>query len=94
LDRNARKDLLRLRDFLVPKSAEAAANAVRAIRSGLRALNTSPEAGTAVSWLPDGYREWVILFGKSGYVVLYRYLGREVVIQAIRHAREAGYRRE
>ena len=29
--------------------------------------------------------------GKSGYLVLYRYLDGEVVIQALRHGREAGY---
>ena len=89
--RNARTDLLRLRDFLAPKSADAAARAVRTIRTGLRTLKTAPEAGTPVPWLPDGYREWVIPFGKSGYVILYRHVGSDVVIQAIRHGREAGY---
>jgi plasmid stabilization system protein ParE len=92
--RNARTDLSRLRDFLAPKSEESAARAVQAIRNGLRTLRAAPEAGTAVPWLPEGYREWVIPFGKSGYVILYRYFGGEVVIQAIRHGREAGYRRE
>lgn len=92
--RNARSDLLRLRDFLAPKSAEAAAHAVRTIREGLRTLKTAPEAGMAVPWLPDGYRQWVIPFGKSGYLVLYRILKDDDTIQAIRHGREAGYENE
>lgn len=48
----------------------------------------------AVPWLPDGYRQWVIPFGKSGYLILYRILKDEVTIQAIRHGREAGYENE
>jgi plasmid stabilization system protein ParE len=87
----ARGDLLRLRDFLAPKSTPAAARAVQTIRGGLQTLKIAPEAGISVPWLPTGYREWYIPFGKSGYVVLYRYLGTEVVIQTIRHGRKAGY---
>ena len=87
----ARFDLLRLRDFLAPKSANAAARAMQEIRRGLQTLKAAPEAGISIPWLPDGYREWYIPFGKSGYVVLYRYLGAEVVVQTIRHGREAGY---
>ena len=87
----ARSDLLRLRDFIVPKNIKAAARAVQVIRQSLQTLRTAPEAGVSIPWLPDGYREWYIPFGKSGYVVLYRYLGAEVVVQTIRHGREAGF---
>jgi plasmid stabilization system protein ParE len=89
--RKARIDLLRLQAFLAPKSTLAAARAVEVIRKSLQTLKTAPEAGLAIPWLPEGYREWYIPFGKSGYVVLYRYLGTEVVIQTIRHGREAGF---
>jgi plasmid stabilization system protein ParE len=37
------------------------------------------------------FREWVIEFGSGAYVVLYRYDGREIVILAVRHGREAEY---
>ncbi len=37
------------------------------------------------------FRERVIVFGDSGYVVLYRYDGDMAVILAIRHQREIGY---
>jgi plasmid stabilization system protein ParE len=87
----ARGDLTRLRDFLAPKSSEAANHAIQAIRQGLQTLKTAPEAGIRIPWLPDGYRQWFIPFGKSGYVVLYREFGDDVVIQSIRHGREAGF---
>ena len=66
--------------------------AVQTIRTGLQTLKSAPEAGKPVEWLPEGYREWFISFGKSGYVVLYRVLDSQIVIQAIRHGRESGYR--
>jgi plasmid stabilization system protein ParE len=87
----ARNDLLRLREFLAPKSEEVAAHAVETIRHGLQTLKTTPEAGKRILWLPDEYRQWSIPFGKSGYVVLYRYFQGEVVIQAIRHGPEASF---
>lgn len=37
------------------------------------------------------YREWMIAFGDSGYVALYRYDGQTAVIVAVRHQREVGY---
>jgi plasmid stabilization system protein ParE len=88
---HGRADLIRLRDFLATQSPGAAARAVQTIRSGLTTLKIAPEAGTAVRWLPKGYREWFIPFGKSGYLVLYRYSEGRVVIQALRHGRESGY---
>ena len=37
------------------------------------------------------YREWMIDFGDSGYVVLYRHDGRDAVVLAVRHQRELDY---
>ena len=90
--RNARTDLLRMRDFLATRSPSAAARAVQTIRAGLKTLRTALEAGTVVEWLPEGYRVWFISFGKSGYVVLYRLIDRHVVVQAIQHGRESDFR--
>lgn len=36
-------------------------------------------------------REWLIPFGDSGYVVLYRRDGDPAVVLAVKHQREAGY---
>jgi plasmid stabilization system protein ParE len=88
---NARADLLRLRDFLASNSPEAAGRAVQVIRAGLDTLKTAPAAGRPIRWLPQGYHEWFIPFGHSGYLVLYRRIDDEVIIQALRHCREAGY---
>jgi hypothetical protein len=37
------------------------------------------------------YRERIIPFGESGYVVLYHLEDETAVILAVRHQREAGY---
>jgi plasmid stabilization system protein ParE len=86
----ALRDVARLHDFLAPKSRAAAGRAVRAIRQGVRALGMHPEIGRPVEDLPPELREWVIYFGDSGYIALYRYDGELVVILAVRHGREAG----
>jgi hypothetical protein len=39
------------------------------------------------------FREWLVDFGDSGYVLLYRYNGQSAVLLAVRHQREAGYDR-
>jgi plasmid stabilization system protein ParE len=85
------RDVTRLHDFLAPKSRDAAKRAVKAIRQGLKLLGKHPEIGRPVEDLPTEFREWVIEFGSGAYIALYRYDGREVVILAVRHAREAGY---
>jgi plasmid stabilization system protein ParE len=84
-------DVARLFDFLAPKSPDAAKRAVRAIRQGVKTLGKHPEIGRPVEELPPEFREWVIEFGSGAYIALYHYDGREVVILAVRHGREAGY---
>jgi plasmid stabilization system protein ParE len=37
------------------------------------------------------FRELIIEFGDSGYIVLYRYDGRQAMILAVRHQKEVGY---
>jgi plasmid stabilization system protein ParE len=85
------RDIVRLHDFLVPKSRDAARRAVKAIRQGLKILGKHPDIGRPVEDLPVEFREWVIEFGSGAYVALYSFDGNEVVILAIRHGREAGY---
>ncbi|HEX9112403.1 MAG TPA: type II toxin-antitoxin system RelE/ParE family toxin [Terriglobales bacterium] len=41
--------------------------------------------------MPPEFREWVIEFGSAAYVALYHYDGKQIVILAVRHGREAGY---
>lgn len=85
------RDLQRLRDFLRPKSDDAARRAGEAIRQGVRTLGAHPRLGRMVDDLPEEFREWLIDFGDSGYVVRYRIEQTAVTILAIRHQKEAGY---
>jgi plasmid stabilization system protein ParE len=84
-------DVVRLHDFLAPKSRDAAKRAVKALRQGMKALAKHPEIGRPVEDLAPEFREWIIPFGSSAYVTLYHYDGKQVVILAVRHGREAGY---
>ncbi|WP_245982858.1 type II toxin-antitoxin system RelE/ParE family toxin [Trinickia fusca] len=81
----------RLRDFLRPKSIEAARRAGEAIRQGVQALGAHPRMGRLVEDLPEQYREWPIDFGDNGYVARYRVDADRVTILAVRHQKEAGY---
>ncbi len=54
-------------------------------------LAQHPEIGRPAEDMEPEYREWLIDFGDSGYVALYRYDGETVLIVAVRHQREAGY---
>jgi plasmid stabilization system protein ParE len=84
-------DVARLHEFLFVKNKDAARRAVKTIRQGIRALGKHPEIGRMADEMPPGFREWVIEFGHGAYVVLYHYDGKQVVVLAIRHGREAGY---
>ncbi len=84
-------DVARLHAFLAPKSRDAAKRAVHAIRQGIKALARHPEMGRPVDEMPPEFREWVIEFGHGAYVAIYHYDGKQVVILAVRHGREAGY---
>ena len=84
-------DVSCLHDSLFEKIPDAAKRAVAAIRQGLKLLGAHPEVGRPVEELPAEFREWIIEFGSSAYIALYQFDGKEVVILAVRHGREAGY---
>ena len=85
-------DILRCYHFLFEKDREAACAAVKTIRQSLRILQRHPEIGRPAKGRPEGFREWNIEFGKSGYVALYHFDGHEIVVLAIKHQKEFGYR--
>lgn len=88
---NAIRDLQRLREFLRPKNTLAAKRAADTIIKALQVLGLQPQIGRPIEDMPDQYREWIINFGDSGYVVRYRLDGEAVTILAIRHQKEIGY---
>ena len=83
--------MTRLHGFLASHNPDAAKRAVQTIRQGVKVLVSHPEVGRPIEDLPMEFREWVIEFGQSAYVVLYRFDGKEVFVLAVRHGREAGY---
>ncbi|MDT7524479.1 type II toxin-antitoxin system RelE/ParE family toxin [Rhodoferax sp. TBRC 17198] len=84
-------DLQRLHRFLAEKNVDAAKRGVRAIREGMKVITKQPGIGRPVEDMEPEFREWLIDFGESGYVVLYRYDGEIAAVLAVRHQRELGY---
>ena len=87
----ALRDVQRCYRFLASKNPVAASRAVRVIREGMRVIAEQPGAGRPVEKMDPEFREWLIGFGDSGYVALYRLDGEQAVVLAVRHQREAGY---
>ena len=90
---SARHDLQRLQDFLRKKNRLAAKKAAETLINGIRKLESLPDIGRPIEHLPLDYQEWIIPFGDSGYVLLYRHdtVADRVVILTIKHQKEAGY---
>lgn len=88
---HALRDVQRLHRFLAEKNADAAKRAVQAIRQGVKVLAKQPGIGRPVEGMEPEFREWLIDFGESGYVAMYRIGGSSAVLLAVRQQREAGY---
>lgn len=88
--RQALLDVQRLYRFLAIKNVDAAKRAVNALRQGVKALGHRPGVGRPIEDMPDEFREWVIDFGDSGYVVRYRIDVDAITILAVRHQKEVG----
>jgi plasmid stabilization system protein ParE len=84
-------DVQRVYRFLAGKNADAASQAVKAIRAGVKIIARHPEIGRPVDELEPEYREWPIRFGDSGYVVLYRHEGELATVLALRHQKEVDF---
>jgi len=89
--RPALLDVQCLYRFLAEKNVEAAKRAVKTIREGVKILADHPEIGRSAESMEPEYREWLIDFGDSGYVALYRYDGYVAVIVAVRHQNEVAF---
>ncbi len=90
----ANEDLIRLYEFLLSTSPEAADYALSAIEAGFDVLRRFPftcrKAGEGR--LGPLCRELIISFGNTGYVALFEIGDSNIVtIAAIRHQRESDY---
>lgn len=88
----ALSDVQRLHGFLAEKAPAAAVRAAQAIRAGVTILKDHPQIGYPAAEMDPSFREWLIRFGQSGYLVLYRLNGNTVVLLAVQHATEAGFK--
>jgi plasmid stabilization system protein ParE len=88
---SALADVQRLYRFLARNNIDAARRAVKCIREAVNVLALQPGIGRPAEDMESEYREWIIDFGGSGYIALYRYEADTAVILAVRHQREAGY---
>ena len=84
----ALRDLRRLRDFIAETRPGSARRAGTTIRGAVQLLSSHPESGRLRSPLVPDVRQWTIVFGRSAYLVLYRYSGRDITVMAIQHGRE------
>lgn len=66
-------------------SRRRAARAIARIRRGIRNLEDHPELGVAVD---DGFRQLILRYGKSSYIVRYRVLPDVILITRIWHGKE------
>ena len=87
----ALRDVQRLYRFLAGKNLDAASRAVKVLRQGVAVLGQQPAIGRPVEHMADEFREWLIDYGASGYVVRYRVDAEGAVILAVRHQKEAGF---
>lgn len=87
----ANTDLVRLYQFLAAKDVAAAQNAIKEIRDSLATLMHAPKIGRPVE---EGFREYVVDFGSSGYLALYDFdeVHEEIVVHAVRHQKEHTYK--
>jgi plasmid stabilization system protein ParE len=87
-------DLERIFDFTFARDGAEALQHIDRIRSAVMILADHPEIGRPTE-PGSSLRELVISLGRSGYVALYEHSAAENLIRiaAIRHQREAGYRR-
>ena len=88
---NADADLTRLVAFLIDEAPAVALSTYDLVLGALEMLRTYPSIGRPVD---DVLRELVISRGGTGYVALYEFdvPADRVVVLALRHQREAGYR--
>jgi toxin ParE1/3/4 len=84
-------DLERLFDFLADHNPKLARERMLSVRRAFDLLADHPSLGREAE---DGRRELILSRGKFGYVAKYRWVAAEdvVLILAVRHQLEAGYK--
>jgi len=86
-------DLERLFDFIAAHDPKRARERILSVRRAFELLADHPLLGRAAE---DGRRELILSRGRYGYIAKYLWVPAEdvVLILAVRHQLEAGYREE
>jgi plasmid stabilization system protein ParE len=86
-------DLERLFEFLAEHNPKLARERMLSVRRALELLADHPLLGRQAE---DGRRELILSRGRFGYVAKYRWVPAEdvILILAVRHQLEAGYKEE
>ena len=90
----AREDLHQLYDFLLASDEAVAQYALDAIDSAIQAVRRHPYIcrKAANGMLGRYWRELIVDFGNSGYLVLFEIIDEETLaIMAVKHQRESDY---
>lgn len=82
----ARRDLIRLREFIEPHNPSAAKRSSEKIRKAAKLIRDNPAIGTRIEDRED--REFFTPFGQGGYILRYQIIGQAIVILKIWHSRE------
>lgn len=84
------RDIARLRGFIEEKNFTAARRAANRIKQAAHILQENPKVGKLVEEALS-FRELIIPFGSSNYVLRYREEEGRVVVVRVRHGREEGF---
>ncbi|MFT4251598.1 MAG: type II toxin-antitoxin system RelE/ParE family toxin [Caulobacter sp.] len=84
-DQRARRDLMKLRRWLVSRAPLAANRAIDVVMKSVSTLAEFPDRGRGKD---HGMRELHVPFGAHAYVIQYRVQDEAVVIARIRHSLE------
>ena len=89
--KEARADVVRLRQFLRENSPQAASRFGNTLADTFELLSRNPRLGRPVETIV-GLHRLVIPFGAAGYVMHYRYLSDSdgLHVLRLRHSRETG----
>lgn len=82
----ARRDLIRLREFIEPHNPRAAKRSSEKIRKTTKLILDYPAIGTRIE--NRGDREFYTPFGQGGYILRYQIIEQNIVILKIWHPRE------
>jgi plasmid stabilization system protein ParE len=91
---SAQEDLERLHGFLAEVDDDLAARAIDEIAQAYEFLKRMPHScrKAQLPASPQQFREMIVNFGKSGYVILFEITAEdEVVVTAVKHQRESDY---